>query len=89
MDTHALEETLSTGRARVTFTKVDGSIRVMLCTKAPNLITETNMPKGVGEQREHTGLLRVYDLERNGWRSMRKDSILSWDPCAADGNAST
>lgn len=51
----------------VTFTKLDGTRRDMRCTLNFELIPTEN----------HPGLdvIRVFDLEDNGWRSFRVDSV--------------
>jgi len=55
----------------VTFTKKDGTERVMLCT-----LQEEYLPETVGDVRKKSeDSLAVYDLENEGWRSFRWDSI--------------
>ena len=75
---------LSQGFATVTFTKVDGTERKMLCTIAPHLIPEDKKIK-VTETFEELqkktantpipGYLRVYDVEKNDWRSFIVDKV--------------
>ena len=56
----------------ITFMKVDGSIRTM-CAKAMHL----GSLKGTGKaQPEH--VLPLWSVNDNGWRSLRKDSLLSF-----------
>jgi hypothetical protein len=61
---------LVAGPVSVTFTKADGTDRVMKCTKWMDLIPEENHPK-----KESTGdsttsdNITVFDLEKGGWRS--------------------
>ena len=73
---------LHTSTVSVTFTKADGTDREMQCTLNGNLIT--NWPAGPvdgivkeGKQRkqpdEHS--LRVFDLEKQEWRSFRFDRL--------------
>lgn len=55
----------------VTFIKRDGTERVMNCT-----LQEDYLPETVGDVRKKTeDSLAVYDLENEGWRSFRWDSI--------------
>ena len=58
----------------ITFTKKDGSTRVMKCTldegKIPTHEKKTDRVKSVNED-----VLPVYDIEAQGWRSFRLDSI--------------
>jgi hypothetical protein len=62
-------------RVRVIFTKKDGSKREMLCSRKLGLIPSEYHPKGEG--REIVDTVPVFDLEAQGWRSFRIDSILS------------
>lgn len=65
--------------ARVKFKKVNGTIRDMLCT-----LREDMIPAVVGEvttsiKRQHESnneVVAVYDIESEGWRSFRIDSII-------------
>lgn len=73
---------LRRGVYRVTFTKVNGEQRVMRCTLNQTLIPEVHTPKGVNESAEQPSLevIRVFDLEANGWRSFRIDSVQAFEP---------
>jgi hypothetical protein len=63
---------LKMGPMTITFTKKDGTERVMNCTLQPELlpeepIVESTEPKK--ERKENTSSLRVFDLEKKEWRS--------------------
>ena len=58
----------------LTFTKKDGSERIMKCTLAEQKIPAENAPKGV-ERAKSDKAVAVFDLENNGWRSFRWDSL--------------
>ncbi len=68
----------------VTFTKKDGSERVMECTLKPDLLpvheTNTNntIDFPVTMRTENPEVIQVYDLENNGWRSFRVESMLTF-----------
>jgi len=69
----------------VEFTKVDGSNRKMLCTLAESLIPEDARPKtkdteviAEAETNVAPTACRVYDLEKQGWRSFRFDSVVNF-----------
>jgi hypothetical protein len=68
---------LNFGPVTVTFTKKDGSERVMKCTTNENLIPqvveESLTPKR--EKKLNEEVMSVYDLEAAGWRSFRWDSV--------------
>lgn len=77
----ALKEGLRTSFANITFLKLDGTVREMLCTLMPEILTEYfgNMEiKEEHEDRETAdNVLPVWDLEKNGWRTVRLDRIQS------------
>lgn len=58
----------------VTFTKKDGTLRKMLCTKSIVKIPVDMQPSGDKTIKEGSAI-RVFDLEANGWRSFNPESI--------------
>jgi hypothetical protein len=68
---------LAEGTTTVTFTKKDGSDRVMVCTRAPSLIPAEFQPKTseTDETVEASDNIRVFDVEKQGWRSFNFASI--------------
>ena len=64
---------LQTGNVEVEFTKKDGTDRKMLCTLI-NIPSEYQ-PKSETEYAVNT--LRVFDVDKQGWRSFRLDSVKS------------
>jgi hypothetical protein len=78
-----LLDNLKTARMNITFEKVDGTIREMLCTLdsellpkiEPVVLVEGEVPKEVKPRKESTTAFRVYDLEKLEFRSIRWNSI--------------
>lgn len=80
-----LKEHLSAGEVKLVFTKKDGTDREMKCTTnidlVPQEIHETNtdnpidFPKPKKEKKVNEDVMPVYDLEAQGWRSFRWDSV--------------
>jgi len=66
---------LKTGVLLVTFMKKNGEERTMRCTQAMDLITENMHPTGLGGTYS-PDQVRVFDLDKEEWRSFRKDSII-------------
>ncbi len=69
---------LAYGPVTITFTKKDGTDRVMECTTNPKLvpvpeIKESTEPKK--EKKKNDEVMPVYDLEAKAWKSFRWDSI--------------
>lgn len=63
-----------TNPTTVTFTKKDGTTRVMKCTRSPSQIPEDQYPKD-GVSIETTGTIRVFDLDKNEWRSFIVENV--------------
>lgn len=69
-----LKGLLREGIVTVEFIKKDGSARTMKCTLSENKIPAENAPKGSGKA-QNDEALAVFDVEANGWRSFRYDSL--------------
>jgi hypothetical protein len=70
-----LKSVLNDGVVTITFTKNDGTERVMKCTLdrkvVPQVVKEeTKKTKAISDD-----VLPVYDIEAQGWRSFRWDSV--------------
>ena len=60
----------------VTFTKVDGTERVMNCTLKPELLPEVKpLAEGKQPRKESSTSIRVYDLEKQEWRSFTTKNV--------------
>jgi len=73
-----LKGCLAFGPVTVTFTKKDGSERIMECTTSPSLVPpdpEINPMIPKREKKSNDEICPVYDLESKAWRSFRWDSI--------------
>lgn len=73
MNRNNLIESLSRGPVVVTFTKKDGSERIMPCTTNDDIIAAKGSSADFLYQGVNT--LTVFDLENNGWRSFNVDSV--------------
>ncbi len=83
-----LKSHLAYGPVTITFTKKDGSERVMECTTSPSLVpfveelvhvTNTDnpidFPVPKKEKKVNEDVCPVYDLESKHWKSFRWDSV--------------
>lgn len=66
---------LHEGVCEVVFEKVDGTERIMKCT-----LEESSIPGDAGKAKDPTanfneGVIRVYDVEKDGWRSFKVPSV--------------
>lgn len=70
---------LRKGHFEVTFTKVDGSIRIMPCTLAANSLPV--LPEVVSEnkrvKKHNPEILSVWCLDKQEWRSFKLDNVIS------------
>lgn len=80
MNKQKITDTLRANVCRVTFVKVNGDERVMDCTLKTDflppqtVVKETTTPRKVNED-----ALAVYDVNVDGWRSFRWDSIKNFE----------
>lgn len=73
-----LVDTLRHNIVKVSFTKIDGTERVMKCTLMSEHIP--NAPSSNGElvlKETASKTLSVWDIEANGWRSFRVENVKS------------
>ena len=74
-----LKELLLKGAVEVLFVKKDGTERRMTCTLKPDLLPQqTDLEEQVQKKTPNPDVLAVWDLEANGWRSFRYDSIIGF-----------
>ena len=70
-----LKDMLKIDVATVTFTKKDGTERIMKCTLHPEQLPSVSMTEGKKERKVNNDVLAVYDVEAQGWRSFTIKSI--------------
>lgn len=75
MQREDIEAVLEKGIVELTFEKRDGTVRQMLATTNLDLIPKDKHPIGFGGKRSETAK-PVFDIEENGWRSFRWNSLL-------------
>lgn len=68
-----IKEKMRSGVVLVTFKKADKSLRTMECTLAEYLLPAT---AGAGKA-PNEDVVIVFDIEKESWRSFRKDSVIS------------
>ncbi len=67
--TEWLKGMLTVSEGTVTFIKADGTERVMKCTLNPEQLPKVELKENVKPRKESTTSMRVFDLEKNEWRS--------------------
>ena len=71
-----VETLLATGNAKFHFQKVNGELRDMYCTLNPAVLPETRNSEMSNNAKP--GILVVWDIENNGWRSMKYESVIGF-----------
>jgi WYL_2, Sm-like SH3 beta-barrel fold len=66
---------LQNGPVTITFTKKDGTERVMKCTLEPSQLPKVELKEDTKPRKESTTSMRVFDLEKNEWRSFTIKSV--------------
>lgn len=67
--TEWLKGMLTVSEGTVTFTKADGTERVMKCTLVPEQLPKVELKEDAKPRKESTTSMRVFDIEKNEWRS--------------------
>jgi len=62
-------------KVAITFTKKDGTERVMQCTLKPNLLPKKEIKEDKAPRKQSENTIAVYDLEANAWRSFTIKSV--------------
>ena len=77
-----LVSVLKLGSVEVTFTKADGTDRLMNCTLRKDLLPEREEKESVSEKKEsvdekpkNKDLVIVWDLDKGAWRSFKLSTI--------------
>lgn len=70
-----LKGMLRVGEMTVTFTKKDGTERVMRCSLKPEDLPPVELKEDKKERKQSTESLSVYDLDAKGWRCFVIKSI--------------
>ena len=79
MDKAQMLRALHAGVVQVSFTKKDGTQRVMECTLKSDMIPQPELPLEEGKDKTiNPDVQAVWDVEKEGWRSFRWDSVYSW-----------
>lgn len=74
-----LQEQLKIKVLKVKFLKKDGTERDMVCTLRPDLMPrQIDLEESVQKKTPNPDVLAVYDVEKDGWRSFRYDSIIGF-----------
>ena len=83
MDIQDLRKALNEGIVLFDFIKKDGTLRHARGTTSPDLVPTDDTPKGKRTPEQQAAYERqtvtFYDIDKKGWRSMRIDTIWSYN----------
>lgn len=74
-----MNEALLNGVITIHFSKNDGTVREMKCTKNMDLIPVDKHPKHVDESEPKEDLVKVFDIDLQEWRSFKPSRLLGYD----------
>jgi len=69
---------LTTAFCTVEFTKANGDHRIMECTLQPNELPEVQSQNTKKSTKLADHLLRVYDCEAKGWRTINTNTLITF-----------
>jgi len=72
-------DVLTKSVASVTFTKKDGTNRVMRCTLKEELLPAVDSDPDKKTRKQNDESLSVWDLDKKAWRSFRVDSVTKFE----------
>jgi len=75
MDRDELKQMLQENQCEVTFTKVDGSVRVMPCTLKSDLLPVIETKTEKAAKKENLDTLSVWCLDKKEWRRFRVANV--------------
>jgi hypothetical protein len=80
-DIGTMHDMLKNTQCEVTFLKVNGEERQLLCTLREEYIKQFETPKTneTVTRKKSDDVISVFDIENNGWRSFRKDSVIRFE----------
>jgi hypothetical protein len=76
MNIEEVRDMLNKGVCDITFWKLNGELRVLHGTRNLGMVPIYMHPMGMGST-EPEGVIRVFDLEAEGWRSFCFDSMIA------------
>ena len=73
-----LVEGLKRNVMKVVFIKINGDERVMNCTLHQSVLPEKYISEDIIKKKDNPDTISVWDIDKNGWRSFRLDSIVEF-----------
>lgn len=74
-----LKDILKQNTVNVSFTKVNGTERNMLCTLKESILPIRDTNETSQKKQENDNVLPVWDLEEKAFRSFRIDSVIKYE----------
>ena len=77
MDKNALKTILQKHVVKVNFTKLDGTLRTMVCTLREDTV-KPHVKKTERVKKPKDDILSVWDIEKDAFRSIKLDSLIDY-----------
>jgi hypothetical protein len=76
-----LKYKLQAGEVKFSFTKTNGDVRYAVGTTNVDLIPDSGklLKEDAHKITDNPDVIKFFDLENNGWRSLRKESFLKYE----------
>lgn len=71
-------EALRAGLVDLQFKKVNGDLRNMVATLSEDIIPQVDIPEEGKERKANEDIVVLYDVEVNGWRSLRTENLIEY-----------
>ena len=76
IDKEQVMNDLNKGICQVVFTKVNGDTRIMRCTLEETMLPQQiDIEESIQKKKPNPDVVSVWDIEAQGWRSFRWDSV--------------
>ena len=77
-----IKQALANGNVWIKFTKADGTVRIGTFTTSSKYIPADKQPKPADASKPARKVsadsTRVFDVEKQEWRSFKNDSVIEW-----------
>jgi len=79
MTNEEMLDRLHTEICEVTFTKNDGSDRVMICTLKTDFLPHVPAGADLSEGRKFNDMITVWDIEEDAWRAFKPSRVTKFE----------
>ncbi len=78
MEKSEMKEMLKANVCEIVFTKANGEKRTMKATLKADMLPVVEADSSKRTKKANDAIVACYDIEKKGWRSFRKDSVIEF-----------